>query len=67
MKKIFILLFVGLAFISSCDNEEQEVVNELSDAYIGGVGGISFSFVDGAPVSEIIARRSGCLLLAWAR
>ena len=58
MKKIFILLFVALALISSCDKEEQEVTTELSEAYVGGVGGISFSFIEGAPISELIAGES---------
>tara|TARA_Y100000310_G_C20682149_1_gene816627 strand:- start:734 stop:1660 length:927 start_codon:yes stop_codon:yes gene_type:complete len=54
MKKLFFVFIFAMVLISSCGGED-EPQTETSSAFIGGTNGISFSFVEGAPLNEFAA------------
>ena len=54
MKKLFFVFISALLLISSCGNGEEPGADS-SGAFVGGVNGISFSFVEGAPFNEFAA------------
>ncbi len=52
MKKLFLMFVLALVLISSCNGEDEEI--SASTAYIGGVSGVSLSFLEGTPLDEFV-------------
>jgi hypothetical protein len=54
MKKLFFMFIFVIILISSCGSDQVNV-EDNGGAFIGGDEGISFSFVEGAPLNEFAA------------
>ena len=52
MKKLFFMLFIALFLISSCTQEGDTGISE--GPFVGGLEGLSLSFVEGAPAIEFL-------------
>jgi len=46
------MFVVATLLISSCNGEDEEI--SVSTAYVGGVEGVSLSFLEGAPINEFV-------------
>lgn len=52
MKKLFFMFFIALFLISSCTQDGDTGISE--GPFVGGLEGLSLSFVEGAPATEFV-------------
>ncbi len=52
MKKLFLMFVLAAILISSCETGDEKI--SVSTAYVGGVNGVSLSFLESAPLDEFV-------------